>query len=205
MRKIYDLHVHTHYSIDGEKSADNSILNLSKKAKQQGFSGIAFTDHFDADLISAKYESHDSKNIRLDIEKAQYELNDNNFTVINGIEIGSQRYFGELCSEEIKNYGYDLVISSIHIPGANINYLLSMAKLDQWSDTEIISVFNLYMDDLLYTAKHCDFDILAHITYPMRYFRRFKKDHLTPFENYYDIYDEIFTDVDFLIGKKFTF
>ncbi len=193
MREIFDLHVHTRFSIDADESGENSILHLSTKAKKQGFSGIAFTDHFDANLVIDGIEPHDGESIKCEIDKARSSLCDDTFKIINGIEFGAQRYFQEFCAAEALKYGYDMVISSVHIPGADSNrYYLSKAELDKWSDSEIISVFDLYMDDLVYTAKHCDFDVLAHITYPLRYFRRYGKDHLVPMEKYADMYDEIF-------------
>lgn len=192
MKEIYDLHVHTHYSIDADKSDENSLLRKASNAKKMGYSGIAFTDHFDANLVIENIEPHDSENIKRDINKARKELCSDSFRIINGIELGTQRYFEDFCNTEILKYGYDMVISSVHIPGADNRNLLSKAELDKWSDKEITDVFELYLDDLVYTAKYCDFDILAHITYPMRYFRRFGKDHLVPVEKYIDLFDEIF-------------
>lgn len=192
MRKIYDFHVHTNHSIDADKSDKNSILMLSEKAKSMGYSGIAFTDHFDADLVLNNIEPHESKAIKSECDKAKSLHNDDNFKVYHGIEIGTQRYFRDFCADNISEHGYDVVISSIHTPKGNINYMLSQIDFGAWEDDKIVNVFDIYMDDLLFTATHCDFDILAHITYPLRYFRRFGKDHLVPIEKYADMYDEIF-------------
>lgn len=192
MRKLFDLHVHTSYSVDADKSAENSLLSKARYAKRSGHPGLAFTDHFDANLVMDGLEPHDSESIRCDIGLAQDELCDGTFRIMNGIELGAQRYFEDFCGAEILKYDYDMVISSVHIPGADNRNLLSKAELDKWSDKEITDVFELYLDDLVYTARHCDFDILAHITYPMRYFRRFERDGLVPIEKYSDIFDEIF-------------
>lgn len=197
MREIYDLHVHTRYSIDADKSEENSLLCKARYAKGCGHPGLAFTDHFDANLVFESIEPHDSENIRRDIRLARDELCDGTFKIINGIEFGAQRYFEDFCGAEILRYGYDMVISSVHIPGADNKNLLSKAELDKWSDKEITDVFELYLDDLVYTARYCDFDILAHITYPMRYFRRFGRDGLVQIEKYSDVFDEIFKSLIF--------
>ncbi len=197
MKEIYDLHVHTHYSVDADRSEENSILNKARKAKKAGYSGIAFTDHFDADLDIKRIEVHDSESIARDVFSAKEELECESFKIFHGIEIGTQWFFKDYCSEKLKRYDYDIVISSIHNLPDTPYYWISKVNFSEISDSDIKAAQLCYLTALMRTAKECDFDTLAHITYINRYFKRFGRQSLVPHCEYYDLYDEIFRSLIF--------
>ena len=196
MRKLYDLHVHTKYStLDGEKSDGNSITELSKRAVSLGLSGVAFSDHFDVeDILNGKYPL-DCKAVRDECIAAQNIVGDS-FDVIHSVEIGTQRYFQSFCAENIAKYRYDMVLSSVHVLKKGDDFVsISRTNYSKMPESESRRMFETYMQDVLYTAKSCDFDVLTHLTYPLRYFKRHDILHIADINSDMDIYDEVFRTI----------
>ena len=191
MRKLYDLHVHSRYSIhDAQQSEDNSIIGLCKKAEDIGLSGVAFSDHLDADLYHAGIQPLDNDGIMNECKTAAEMFP--KLAVIHSVEIGQQMYFSGICSDIIKKYNYDMVISSTHVVEAQRENITSQVNFSELSQSEARGFFEQNMRETLYTAKYCDTDVLAHITYPLRYFKRHGIEHLANISDDMDIYDEIF-------------
>ncbi len=193
MRKYYDLHVHTkHSTLDGEKSDANSITELSRRAVELGLSGVAFSDHFDVeDILNGKYPL-DCDAVRDECITAKNTVG-KDFDVIHSVEIGTQRYFQEFCAENIAKYRYDMVLSSVHVLKKGDEFVsISRTNYSEMSEHESRQMFDTYMQDVLYTAKNCDFDVLTHLTYPLRYFKRHGILHIADIKSDMDIYDEVF-------------
>ena len=49
--KYYDLHTHSRYSFDGDKSPAGDIDEMARAAISAGLRGIAITDHCDIDGV----------------------------------------------------------------------------------------------------------------------------------------------------------
>lgn len=192
MRELYDLHVHTRYSVyDGNKSPENSITALSLIGKERGLSGAAFSDHYDTELIISGKQPLDCDAIAEECALAQEQVG-NAFNVIHSVEIGSQMHYPDYCAENIKKYNYDMVLSSVHILKDKEDLILSLVDFEKLPESESRRLFELYMHDIMYTAKNCDFDSLTHITYILRYFKKHGVSHLANISDDMDIYDEVF-------------
>ncbi len=195
MQELYDLHVHTRYSAhDADKSPENSITALSLSGIEKGLSGAAFSDHFDTELIINGTQSLDCDAIKKECDSAR-ETVGNKFNVIHSVELSSQMHYPYNCAENITKYDYDMVLSSIHILKYNGDMIISQVDFTKLTENESRRLFELYMHDLLYTAKNCDYDVLTHITYILRYFKRHGISHIARIEDDMDMYDEIFKTV----------
>lgn len=191
MRKLYDLHVHSRYSMnDAQQSEENSIIGLCKKAESIGLSGLAFSDHFDADMYYSGKHPLDNDGIYRDCMKAKEMFPQ--LDVIYSVEMAQQMYFQGLCSDIIKKYPYDMIISSVHVIEAREEFITSRINFSALTEAESRKLFEQNMRETLYTAKYCDIDVLAHITYPLRYFKRHGIEHIAKISDDMDIYDEIF-------------
>ncbi len=187
--KLYDLHVHSCYSHDVKEKGNTGIDALCKRALETGLSGIAFSDHFDADHQYAGIHLLDNEGVRRDVMAAKEKYPE--LCVICSVEIAQQMYYQGFCCDLMKKYDYDMIISSDHILEADSDKVTSLMHFDEYEDATVRGFFETYLRELTYTAKHCDFDVLAHLTYPLRYLKRYGKDHVAPIEKDLDAYDEI--------------
>ncbi len=166
--KIYDTHTHTDNSTDCKQS----IYSLCKSAKEKGVSGIAVTDH--ADIFT--YKESDTynricKSVK-NIESAQKEYF-GTLEIFKGIEIGDM-YISTVFSEEVKKISdFDVILGSIHfVRYKDIQNYYSAVSFDEKMPMEKI---NGFLKEYFALVKNMidtnDFDILTHLTCPLRYIR----------------------------------
>lgn len=179
-RKI-DLHVHTDNSPDGNHSA----MFMCERAEMNDLRAIAFCDHCEVDSF---YEEHYDKRIR----QAYYEMakSQSAFTgkilVIKGIELAQPHYVPSLAKEILTKYSYDEVIGSVH----NLRGKQDFYFMESFTENDAKLLFDEYLDEMLLMLEWGDFDILAHLTYPLRYF--FSKSQISiDINDYKNKIDEI--------------
>ncbi|MEG2396543.1 MAG: histidinol-phosphatase HisJ family protein [Oscillospiraceae bacterium] len=159
-RKI-DLHVHTDNSPDGNHSA----MFICEKAEMGELRAIAFCDHCEVDSF---YEESYDKRIRqayFEMVKAQSAFR-GKVVVLRGIELAQPHYLPELANDILSKYKYDQVIGSIH----NLREKQDFYFIESFTKNEAELLFNEYLDEILNMLEWGDFDVLAHLTYPLRYF-----------------------------------
>lgn len=159
MTIIEDMHVHS----DNSPDAVDPVMLLCEKAVSKGIQYLAITDHCE---INEFYESgyHLAlKQSYFDIIKAKSVFS-RELCLINGIELG-QATQGKQIAEKITHQGhYDFILASLH----NIKGRPDFAFLDYTAeDPEVL--FGAYLDELYELVEWGDFDVLAHLTYPLRY------------------------------------
>lgn len=161
-KNIVDLHVHTDNSFDGNHSA----TFFCEKAEFMDLRAIAFTDHCEVD----QFRGDDNYEKRIyqaffEVAKVRSAFR-GKLIVLNGIELGQPAYDIECADDIIKRYDYDQVIGSVHnLRGKEDFYFMENLKLD---DAE--KMLAEYFDEILEMLKWGNFDVLAHLTYPLRYF-----------------------------------
>lgn len=161
----YDLHMHSLNS-DGKFSVDD----MCRAAIEAGVSGIAITDHADMNF----YESRNTpQRIRTSVEdirrakKVYHGLLD----VLCGVELGEYLYAPEKAREILTLADYDVVLCSVHlVPAARWPMPYNRIPFDtDGTDEELADYLEKYFDLLCDTVDGFDFDVLAHITCPVRY------------------------------------
>ena len=161
-KNIVDLHVHTDNSFDGNHSA----TFFCERAEMLELRALAFTDHCEVDQYKgdAQYEKR--------IFQAFFEVAKvvsafrGKILVLNGIELGQPTYDVETAEEIISHYGYDLVIGSIHnLRGGEDFYFMENLSME-----EAKKLLKEYFNEIIEMIKWGKFDVLAHLTYPLRYF-----------------------------------
>ena len=168
---LVDMHTHSNNSHDGKCTVDE----MAKAAREKGLDGICITDHCDImlfnnmDITSMTQRSvNDSKNA-----DGKYGVR-----VFCGIEIG-ETYWNQAATDKILSMcSYDAVIGSVHTldkAGWDISY--SQIDFSKYSDAELNDFFNVYLDNVNKMLDTLDFDILAHLTCPLRYINgRYKRN-----------------------------
>ena len=162
---IADMHTHSEHSHDCSGKMERMCLSQIEK----GVSFFAVTDHIDI-------YSHKDYDIFTPIVKAREEvllLNEkygDKITVLSGMEIGEGFYYPEVAKKAEMLCPHDVIIGSVHC----IKYkspLIAYSKVDfsLFTEDELYEYLGIYCDDVISMLKIQDFDILAHITCPIRY------------------------------------
>ena len=138
--KIFDCHTHTHFSHDSECDPYDSL----KAAKEKGIAGFAITDHCDIEFCG-------DGDVKTPIKKS----------VVCAHEMGD----GVLAGSD-----FDIVLGSVHAVRYK-SYTMPYSQIDfsVFSQNEINEYISAYFDDMLEMIKTTDFDVLSHMTCPLRY------------------------------------
>ena len=162
---MYDMHNHTNHSHD----AQSDIFELCEKACEKGLLGIAITDHCDnefcgwmdvirpiRDSVAAVYEARERYQGRLKI--------------CSGVEIGEGIWFPDSAKKVLAAEEYDVVLGSVHAvryPNFTIPY--AQLNFSKFTRQQLEEFMDIYFDDMLEMIQNMDFDILTHLTCPLRY------------------------------------
>ncbi len=161
-KNLVDLHVHTDNSFDGNHSA----TFFCEKAEFLDLRAIAFTDHCEVDQYrgDSAYEKRIFQAF-FEVAKVRSAFR-GKILVLNGIELGQPAYDIETAENIIKTYNYDQIIGSVHnLRGGEDFYFMENLSLEQ-AEKLLVEYFNAVIEML----KWGNFDVLAHLTYPLRYF-----------------------------------
>lgn len=187
---VCDLHIHTRISSDADQSIENNTLSFCKTAIERGIKHIAFTEHYDiipdpgaitCDILEAKKAFLEAK--------AMYG---DKLDIMQGIELA--HIHRPECKEEGKKAADvlkpDFVLGSLHINDDGTDYYTM--DFSEYSDAELLSSLDDYLSQVLTFAKVCDYDSLAHCTYPLRYFHMHDRLGIVDMNRYNEAYAEIF-------------
>lgn len=169
---MIDCHTHTSNSPDGQNTVTDSI----NRAIELGLKAFAVTEHCEAnrlygpDSCPVKYnEEHYFNNLEI----FQHSMKENTalkekyrdkLNFINGIELGQAEHDFEAAEKIVSDERLDYVIGSVHeLPGRE-----DFAFLD-YSKENIHSLLEQYFSEVLKLCRWGKFDILGHLTYPLRY------------------------------------
>lgn len=186
---IVDFHVHTDNSYDGNHSA----TFICEKAEFNNLRAVAFTDHCEVDRCINDY-AHERAVFQTFFEIAKVKSAFmGRFLVLNGIELGQPSYAPEIAERILNSQNFDVVLGSIH----NLRNGFDPYYADAFTESEVHEFLKEYFYEMINLCEWGNFDVLAHLTYPLRYF--FAKSGITvDLNNYKTEVDEILR----LIAKK---
>lgn len=159
---LFDSHTHSDNSPDGE----HSVTFMCEQAVSAGLMGFAVTDHCEIDQYRA-----DSYQLRMiqsvfEVRKAQLYFGDG-LMLTAGVELGQPLSDPECARKVLELHNYDFVLGSVHtLRGRGDFYFMDYASM---SGEEIGEVLGEYFEEVLRTVRWGGFDVLAHLTYPLRY------------------------------------
>ena len=156
---LVDYHLHTNNSFDGTQTIDE----LCKAAISLGLDEVAVTDHMD--IFEGKSYGYilDCDKTFTDIEYAK-EKYKGKLTIKRGIEIGQPMRNPEQGKKFLNDYSLDFIIGSVH----NMDRDIDVGEYD-YNIMDFNEFFPRYLDCIYDFAKNYEYDVLGHITYPMRY------------------------------------
>lgn len=169
---IIDCHTHTSVSPDGNGTAEE----LYKKAEEIGLKALAVTEHCEVNRFFSydyygetprnEFEVYFDGNIFENAMKTLSELKKNQRDVIlsTGIELGQINSNYQLTDIILKDKRLDFVIASLHeLLGREDFAFIDYTKEDYRP------LLDDYFSQLLEIAESGKYDVLGHITYPIRY------------------------------------
>lgn len=160
---FFDSHVHTEFSHD----SDVPMSEQYRRAETLGLKGFAVTDHYE--LVD---EAADFSQIRRSAEQAKRLDQRGKIRVFCGAEFGDGIGKETLWNRCAATLPFDVILGSVHtrktfsdmgIQHADYTYLRTLPE-------EQIPVFlDRYYENVLFTVREMDFDVLTHLTLPLRY------------------------------------
>lgn len=182
MSKIYmsDFHIHSQYSFDGHMP----LRNICERAIAMGMDEIAITDH--ADMYAHRPYEHilDAKKLYCELENIRLEY-EGRLAIRLGAELGQPQVNPHDTERFLKDNPLDFIIGSIH----NIENDFDIYYYD-YTQLDCNEMYSHYLDWVLELAKGYDYDVLGHLTYPLRCMAAV--DIKLDLEPFYKRFEEIF-------------
>lgn len=167
---MYDNHTHSVYSCDIKPGKGSSVFDICNRALELGLTGVAITDHFDIDGVrDGHFAPLDHDGVMADVFAAK-EHYKGKLKVFHGIELGQATHMPVESQQLLEKYPYDVVLGSIHA----VRGIVDFHEIDysQMEKSYYMSLWDLYITEMLDTIEWGNIDILTHLTYPKRYYLR---------------------------------
>lgn len=162
--KTADMHTHSENSHD-------SVCKIEDMYAAQLAAGTEFfavTDHVD----TASYTDYDVFTPIRTARDTVRALNEKhgNENILAGVEIGEGFWYPEQLEKLLKLTDYDVIIGSVHlVKYKDLTCAYSQIDFSKLPRETIAEYLDAYFDDVLTMLETTDFDILAHLTCPLRY------------------------------------
>ena len=181
---LADMHVHSDNSPDG----NDSVSYICEQAIENGLSAVTITDHCETESFVSDSVSRNLRQSAFEVKKAA-NVFDGQLDIYFGVELGQANHDPASAAQALQVCNFDFIIGSLH----NLRDKEDFYYLD-YSKEDIDALLLQYFNELLELATVNMFDVLGHLTYPLRYIidRTGKKPDL---QKYNSILDEIFKTV----------
>lgn len=163
--KLADMHNHTKFSHDGK----SDLYELCQKQIDSGISVMAVTDHCDiftcktVDLVGNARKT----SAYIDEVAPNYR---NRLKILQGIELGESFWFPEVTRQVTATRDYDVILGSVHtVRYEPLSIPFSKIDFSAFTPRQIADFMDAYFDDMITMCETMDFDVLTHLTNPLRY------------------------------------
>ena len=163
--KRFDMHTHSEHSHDSVCP----IRDMAKAQMAKGMDGFAVTDHFD----THSYLRYD---VVTPIGKAAEEARaldrelGGKCRVLTGVEISEGFWHPSVYDEVRKLTDYDVILGSVHlVQYKDLTSAYSGLDFSAMERTVVEEYVDRYFSDMLTMLDKVDFDVLCHLTCPLRY------------------------------------
>lgn len=154
-----DYHTHSINSPDGSET----VMDLCARAVELGMDELAITDHIDVVTNPCYRMTLDTDQIHRDMAEAKAAF-EGRLKLVRGAELGQPQADDKFTKRYCESYEHDFLIGSIHnLPGDSDIFFYDYTKVDH------DQVYSDYLTELQVLADRYDFDVMGHLTYPLRY------------------------------------
>lgn len=173
-----DCHTHSHYSHDSECE----ISSTAKAAEDKKIFGFAVTDHCDI-------EFSDGVDYLSPIIKSAREAKE--YGGFAGVEIGGMLWYPEKALAVAGAYPFDIVLGSVHtVKMPETAWRTARCDYSKLDAKKIDEFLRVYFSNIKEMLEIGDFDVLTHLTYPLRYICG-KHGIKVDISRYYSVIEEI--------------
>ena len=162
---FFDCHTHTLRSHDSNASAEA----LCRAALSAGLNGVMLTDHCDCEFSA-------EKDIPLQFRKGEEDYAavraayEGRLNVRFGIELGDPLFASAFAREICQAFPFDAVLLSVHaVRAPGFTQPFSRIDFSCADDAFLRAYLHQYFTDVLCSVRQFDFDVLCHLTVPLRY------------------------------------
>ncbi len=160
---ITDVHMHSEHSHDSECL----LADISATAEKKGVDIVCITDHCDIEFCD---EIDVEDIIAKSIADAKLHNQNSKVEILSGVEIGEAIWNTQAAEKIVALEGLDQIIGSVHaVRYAGYTQPYSAIDFSIFTEQELAAYLEAYFDDVLEMAATAEFDILAHLTCPLRY------------------------------------
>lgn len=166
---IADMHTHSCQSHD----SPCKLEEMYQAQIAKGTEIFAVTNHIDIAFAEERDVFSVINGTKAEIENISLA---NGHKILFGIELGEGFWNKEICQKVLNYASYDVVLGSVHqvrYPGIDGPY--SQVDFSALPQSVLEKFLDTYFDDILTLLDTTDFDILAHLTCPIRYMCVFHK------------------------------
>ena len=160
---LADMHLHSQNSHDSQCP----VIDMAQTQMERGVAVMAVTDHCDVGFSTALNMSSIEASV-LEAQKAAEEAQD--LRILTGIEIGGSFMNPRAGEDAARHLPYDVIVGSVHsIVDPISKKPLGLHGAKELSEEYMYEYMGVYYDSMRVMIDVLDFDILAHMTYPIRY------------------------------------
>jgi len=163
MSFLADYHTHTVFSNDGYNTAGE----MAAAATALGLDELAITDHYDMYVTQNIYSVYDPRAAKEAFGAAQRAFG-KKISLVHGVELGEYLHDRATASAVLREGEYDFVLGSLH----NLYGEEDFYRIVFTSHEQCYSLIERYIAELTEMTLSADFDVLGHLTYPLRYMHR---------------------------------
>lgn len=180
---MFDFHMHTAVSFDGEGTA----VEMLRAAEQAGLKEICFTDHLDYDPLGLE------KNLAFETvayNAAYDQLESETVKIRRGMEFGMLPDNRAQFDADLKRRPFDFVLGSIHfVDGLDVYYP------SYWEGKTVFEGERRFLEHTLACVQlHDGFDVLAHLTYISKTWSN-PTHRPVPYEDHRELLEEILKEL----------
>lgn len=166
--RLLDCHTHTNHSPDADQNA--TVSAMCERAASLPLAVYAVTNHCEC-LEYEKLGCDEKIPDSLRLTRQWREQHPGPMTVVAGVELGQINHDYARAEEVLTLPGLDFVIGSVHnLKGMKDFAFLSFQNQEEKQRlAEANRLLDLYYQEMLEICQWGKFDILGHLTYPLRY------------------------------------
>ncbi len=162
---MFDLHIHSLHSADSKQTLDE----ICNQAIQIGLEGLAVCDHVDLWFAESLNTEQAIKNCIADVKKAK-ERYGSHLTILQGVEMAEYLYDPITAKRILSLCNFDVILGSVHsVLFEDITDSYSRIDFSDMPMEKIDRFLKEYFRHLLEMIERTSFDVLTHLTCPLRY------------------------------------
>lgn len=167
MQRIFDSHIHSNHSIDSQQPFEGIL----EAALDKGLDGISITDHADVWYTDYDFTLRKIADSIADARAADARYGDR-LRVFCGVELAEYWEDPEFAEKILGLTHYDVILSSVHFvrfrDWAKAYSKICFDEAEAPAD-KVHAFLEMYFEKILEMAEKNDYDILTHLTCPLRY------------------------------------